>query len=104
MPQPNPTAVEDAAALLGVAVSATDEELRAAYLEKVRLHPPDREPELFERARDAYDLLRNPTIRARQVLHSPRAIPLAGVLEGTKAGRRFVGPAPWLAVLKETRS
>jgi hypothetical protein len=100
----SPTAVADAAALLGVPLTAADDELRAAYLKQVQLNPPDREPELFERIRDAHDLLRNPTVRARQVLQSPPAKPLADVLAGTKPSRRFVGSAPWLAVLKETRS
>jgi len=96
--------VDDAAALLGVALTATDPELRAAYLEQVRLHPPDREPERFERIRDAHDLLRDPAVRARQVLQAPPVRPLSVVLDGVESSRQFVGSTPWLAVLKENRS
>jgi len=97
-------AIAAAAALLGVAVTATDAELRAAYLEQVRLHPPDREPERFEQVRDAHDLLRDPAIRARQVMLSLPARPLSVVLDGVRSSRQFAGSVPWLAVLKENRS
>ncbi len=106
MSQSGPAAidVDAAAALLGVGAGATDDALRAAYLAQVRLYPPDRDPERFEQVRDAYALLRDPNVRARQVLQSPPAIPLSAILEGTESSRRFAGPAPWLAVLKENRS
>jgi curved DNA-binding protein CbpA len=106
MPKTDPSTadIDQAAALLGVAATATEAELRTAYLDQVRQHPPDREPELFEQIRDAHDLLRDPGIRARQVLQGPRPLPLSAVLEGTRSARRFVGPAAWLAVLKEKRS
>ena len=93
---------EQAAGLLGVSAGAGDEELRAAYLEQVRRHPPDREPELFERIRDAYEQLRDPRVRARQVLEGPDpAVPLSNLLQGIGgAKRRFVGPGPWMDLLK----
>lgn len=95
---------EEAAALLGVMAGAGDEVLRAAYLEKVRQHPPDRDPDLFECIRDAYEQLRDPALRARQVLDGPSpALPLPALLDGLKPARRFVGPGPWLDVLKENR-
>ncbi len=46
--------------LLGISQNATDEEIRAAYLLKVRECPPDRAPEKFEKIRDAYEILRDP--------------------------------------------
>src|SRR3712207_4113533 len=96
---------DEARALLGVAAGATEAEVRAAYLENVRLHPPDRDPEQFERVRDAYELLRDPRARARLVLEGPDpSAALTGFLDGTPTQRRFVGPEPWLAVLKERRS
>lgn len=96
---------EEAASLLGVNLGAGDDELRAAYLEKVRRHPPDREPEQFERIRDAYERLRDPTLRARQVLDGPEpGLPLPRLLEGVKPTRAFIGTGLWLDVLKENRS
>jgi curved DNA-binding protein CbpA len=96
---------EQAAALLGVALDADDQALREAYVQKVRQHPPDRDPERFEQIRDAYEHLRDPRTRARQVLHCPDpGQPLENLLEGRKPARRFVGSKLWLDVLKEARS
>ena len=55
----------DANEILGVAANAREEEIRAAYLTKVKEFPPDRAPAEFERIRDAYDTLRDPRKRAR---------------------------------------
>lgn len=96
---------DEARAVLGVSAGATEAEVRAAYLERVRLHPPDREPEQFERVRDAYEQLRDPRLRARQALEGPDpAAPLADLFAGAKPARRHAGPGPWLAVLKEGRT
>lgn len=97
---------DEARAILGVSADALDDELRAAYLEKVRLHPPDRDAEQFELVRDAYEQLRNPRIRARRVLECPDPFaPLSNLLTNLpQQGRRFVGPEPWLAILKEKQS
>ena len=96
---------DKARAVLGVGADATDEQLRAAYLAKVREHPPDRDPEAFERVRDAYDQLRDPLLRARQVMGGPSPMaPLPSLFETGKPSRRFVGPGPWLDALKERRT
>lgn len=96
---------EEAAALLGVKAGASEEVLRAAYLEQVRQHPPDREPDQFERIRDAYEQMRDPALRARQVLDGPSpTLPLPSLLGSLKPARQFVGLGPWLDVLKENRS
>ena len=96
---------ERARALLGVAADAGEAQIRAAYLAKVRQHPPDRDPEQFERVRDAYDQLRDPRLRARQVLVGPYPVlPLTSLLEGIESTRRFAAARLWLDVLKEKRS
>src|SRR4051794_23178590 len=83
---------DKAQALLGVAGDARDKELQAAYLAKVRQHPPDRDPELFEQIRDAYDQLRNPATRARMVLEGPDPFaPLTSLLDNAKVKREYVG-------------
>ena len=95
----------DAARLLGVEVSASLEELRKAYLQKVQQHSPDRDPELFEQIRDAYEQMRDPNIRAQAVLHGPDpAAPLTSLLQGLSEGRAFVGTELWMQVLKEKRA
>jgi hypothetical protein len=97
---------DQARALLGVSVEATDAELRAAYLEKVQQFPPDRDPEQFELVRDAYEQLRDPRLRARRVLEGPDPFaPLSELLVNLPpAQRKFVGVEPWLAVLKEKQA
>ena len=88
--------------VLGVPEEADDEAIRAAYLRRVKECPPDRSPEEFERIRDAYDALKDPRRRSQVMLLSadPEAS-LTSLLEGQKAQRRFVGPKPWLEVLRE---
>jgi curved DNA-binding protein CbpA len=88
--------------VLGIGQEAGEEEIRAAYLRKVKEYPPDRSPEDFERIRDAYDSLRDPRRRMRESLTSvdPFA-PFTSVIEMNALQRRFSGPQPWLEVLKE---
>jgi hypothetical protein len=87
--------------VLGISQNATDEEIRAAYLLKVREYPPDRAPEQFEKIRDAHEILRDPRRRVRHRLFSvdPGA-PLVSLFTDDARPRRFVGPGPWLEVLK----
>ena len=87
--------------VLGVSSTATEEEIRTAYVLKVKQHPPDRSPEQFERIRDAYQALRDPRRRARHLLHAvnPEA-PLVSLLADHPKSRLFVGPRPWLDALK----
>jgi curved DNA-binding protein CbpA len=97
-----PPACEDPRKVLGVAFDTTEKDISAAYLRKVKEYPPDRAPAEFERIRDAYEILRDPHRRTLHMLLSadPEA-PLASLLEGRSGERRFVGPAPWLAAIKE---
>jgi len=50
--------------VLGVSPTASDDEIRRAYFQLVREHPPEREPEQFKRIRAAYEILRDPLQRA----------------------------------------
>jgi curved DNA-binding protein CbpA len=94
--------IADPYAVLGLGPGADDEQIRAAYLAKLKLFPPDRSPVEFEQLRDAYDLLRDRRRRAQHLLFSvaPEA-PLEPLLGGRYNDRQFVGPGPWLAVMKE---
>jgi len=88
--------------ILGIRPEASDQEIRSAYLRRIKEHPPDRDPEQFERIRDAYDQLRDPRRRTRDLLFSRTVLgPLDKLLEGRGGERRFVGPKPWLAALKK---
>ena len=93
--------MKDARQVLGVAPNAGDEEIRAAYLSKVKEFPPDQAPEQFELIRDAYEFLRDPRKRARALFSKAGAGgPLASLLDGHAATRVFAGPQPWREVLK----
>ena len=95
-PSPDPWA------LLGISADAGDEQIRAAYLRKIKEFPPDRNPIEFELIRDAYELLRDQRQRARHSLFSvdPR-MPVPSLMEPGPRKRKYVGLEPWLAVLKE---
>ena len=90
----------DPAEVLGINPDAGEEEIRSAYVRKVKEHPPDRSPEEFERIRDAYESLRDPRRRMRDRLLSVDPVaPFVSIIE-LKARRRYAGPKPWLEVLK----
>ncbi len=92
---------DDPCEILGLAPGAGDDDVREAYLRKVKEHPPDRDPEEFERIRDAYQLLQGPRQRAlRMLLDADPAGSLAALLDGHGPRRRYVGPGPWLGVLR----
>jgi DnaJ-class molecular chaperone len=91
----------DANHILGVAANAGDEEIRAAYLSKVKEFPPDRAPAEFERIRDAYETLRDPRRRARAMFSAGECgATLVSLIQGRGAPRTFAGPQPWREVLK----
>ena len=93
---------EDPSAILGVPPEAGPEEIRAAYLRKVKEHPPDRSSIEFERIRDAYESLADPRRRARLLLVAEDLrVPLASLVNGQALPRRFVGDGPWRAVWTE---
>lgn len=95
---------EDPWAVLGIDESASDERIRAAYLAAVREHPPDRDPEGFERVRDAHAAVTDPRARAERLIRGadPRK-PFAALLDEAPAERRRVGPGPWLRVAAGAR-
>jgi curved DNA-binding protein CbpA len=91
----------DANQILGVTSSASLEDIRAAYLSKVREYPPERCPEEFERIRDAYEVLRDPRNRAKAMLIARDfERPLESLADEDRSQRSFAGPRPWREVLK----
>lgn len=53
--------------ILGVAADAGDEAIKKAYLQRVKEHPPEREPERFQAIRTAYELIA--TDKQRRMYH-----------------------------------
>ena len=96
---------EDAHAVLGVGVDSDEKALRDAYLSKIREHPPERDPEGFERVRDAYLVLTSPGGRMQrwfddEVLKHPLR-ELADKTGGD--GRAFLGAAAWRELLRNCK-
>jgi curved DNA-binding protein CbpA len=66
------TPFAEARRLLGLSADEGDgAALKRAYRRAVAEHPPDRDPDAFRRARDAYELLRDPSARASEILLRP---------------------------------
>lgn len=93
---------EDPKKILDVSDHADGEEIRKAYLDKIKQYPPDRMPAEFEKIRDAYEILKNPGTRIMAMLRriDPKA-PLLTLVDGRQETRRFVGPEMWLETMKE---
>ena len=54
--------------ILEVAEQATDSEIKQAYLQKVKLNPPDRNHEKFQQIHAAYETIKNATSREKYAL------------------------------------
>lgn len=91
-------------AVLGLEETADDEAVRAAYLAAVRTAPPDRDPQGFQRIRQAYEALQDHERRLALRRFGPPALAnLEELLDAIPMERRYVGPGPWLNVLREGR-
>ena len=69
------TSVANAHTVLGVALDATPDEVRRAYLGLVRQYPPDRDAEKFREIHTAYQLLSDPLVQAEAFLMPSRDPP-----------------------------
>ncbi len=88
--------------VLAVSPEAPSEEVRRAYLEKLRQYPPDRAPEEFERIRDAYEKLSDPGMRLVGLISKEKPVDsVLNLLDNVKCERAFVGHNAWLAAIKE---
>ena len=54
--------------ILEVAEQATDSEIKQAYLEKVKINPPDRDHDKFQQIHSAYETIKNVTSRENNAL------------------------------------
>lgn len=65
----------DPYAVLELERGATAADIKKAYFAMVRIHPPEREPEMFKRIRAAYERLRDPEKRLETDMLLPRSLP-----------------------------
>jgi hypothetical protein len=88
--------------ILGVPQDAKPDEIRTAYLNKIREYPPEKSPAEFERVRDAYTMLNDAHYRTRLMLQSADPeLSMELLLDDQKQTRQFVGPEVWLAAMRE---
>jgi curved DNA-binding protein CbpA len=78
----------------------TDEAVQRAYKEAIRRHPPDRDPQTFERIRNAYEQIKNERDRLRLRLFGLELGPSFFEMLPDVAGRPRVGAEMWLAVIE----
>ena len=52
--------------VLGISPGASEDEIRTRYRALVKRHPPEQDPDAFERIRDAYEKVRDPRVLARE--------------------------------------
>ena len=57
--------------LLELAESATDEQIKAAYLNKVRQYPPEHYPQQFQQIQAAYQQIKDSSARIQYQLLTP---------------------------------
>jgi curved DNA-binding protein CbpA len=71
---------ENPYSVLGLTPHASMIDIKRAYFGRVRMHPPETDPEGFQRIRAAYEALRTPASRAvtdRQLIQPPPPFSLA---------------------------
>lgn len=90
---------------LGVPETTTDEDVRRAYLLKIRMHPPEQHPDEFQRVCEAYELIKTDPARTRLRLFglpgTKPGTPMADLVPRPVAGeRRRVGVALWIEMNK----
>ncbi len=94
----------DAFTVLGLTETATDEQIREAYIAAIRTSPPDRDPEGFRRIREAYEQLRDPERRLAFRLFGPAPLPdVMALADSFAEERHHIGPELWLNILRELR-
>jgi curved DNA-binding protein CbpA len=88
--------------VLGIPEDTEDDDaIRNAWLESVRRFPPEKEPERFARAREAYEMIRDRESRFRLwTFGDPRLRDTGQLLDFFPSDRNHAGPAPWLAVIR----
>lgn len=79
--------------LLGVAATADDETIRAAYLAAVRACPPERDPQRFEQVRAAFEAVANERMRLAHELFNTTPLTLDDVLAQLSAQWRPAAPS-----------
>jgi len=89
--------------LLGVSETADDETIKKAYLQQVRQHPPEREPEQFQAIRLAFEAIKTQRDRLRYRLFQLETPDMEALMETALHGGTSKRPTAqqFLRVLTE---
>lgn len=96
-------------AVLGLSEDASQAEIRRAYLDQLKLFPPEKDQARFQEITDAWHLIENDLARAKlNVFGIPQRNPgdmkMSDLLSNDKAAMRRPGMAFWLKLLKQEPS
>lgn len=92
-------------AVLGVSEKATSAEIRRAYLEQLKLYPPEKKPLKFQEIIDAYHLVENEVARAKLLVFgipqtNSSVMKMSDMLTSDKTSTRRPGMEFWLKLVK----
>jgi len=96
--------VDDPWAMLGLRVGAGEAEIRGAYREALRAHPPEADAEGFKRLRAAYEALRDPERRGQLVIRNALLLPDLPAVEARALCARPVEPPTPAELLADLRA
>jgi preprotein translocase subunit Sec63 len=82
--------------VLGVPATATADEVRSAYLNLVRLHPPEADGDKFRQINTAYQMLNDPLVQAAAYLKPSEPPDLRTIIA---AAEKSICRIPKLALL-----
>ena len=82
--------------VLGVSATATPDEVRNAYLNLVRLHPPEADGDRFREIHTAYQMLNDPLVQAAAFLKPIEPPELRKIIANAE---KSIGRLPKLALL-----
>ena len=90
---------------LGLKEDASKEQVREAYLNKIRQHPPESDSVEYQELNQAYSALKDDVERAKLRLFGQMydKESLSSILPTSYANRTRVGVNAWLTVVKEAR-
>lgn len=73
--------MKDPYVILEVSKNSSDQDIKKSYLEKIKLNPPDKDREKFEKIYEAYNAIKNEKSRIKHELFSITEIRFENLLE-----------------------
>ena len=59
---------------LGISPEASDEKIREAYIRLIKKHPPEKDPECFQKINNAYEAIKDKRSRAQTRIFFPTTV------------------------------